>query len=567
MIIEKLIIKKTVPIIEIIREIKFKKGLNLITDLTSDDDKHSSGNNIGKSTLLNIIDLCLGGNEVKKIYFDSDTNSINNTIKNYLEENKVVGELVLINKNNKKIVLERELFEKGKIFLNNEQFKVKNFRKELKDIFFNTSEENPTFRELIPKFIRLSDLTNEKMLKFSTYTSEDKYDAIYTFLFKLKDDKLINTLIDLKNSLQKIRKNIRVLKSQNNIISKSSLIQKKEIINNQLKEYINVKKELNHLKTNYKDLEKFRNLITNINNLEESIEILDFEIELIKESIKEMNSQIFKEDLLILKKIYNEAEIFIEKLEKNFEELVQFHNIMIENRKKYIQSNLEEKISKRKNILIQRNELLAEKVQLEKKEFSGNTFENLINNSNKYEELLIEKGKIVNSLEILEKAEKEEKEIIFKIEEKEKMTSTKTDEIMKNFNIIFSDYSKKLYNENFLISYNENWKKEKGAFPVTCEGINGQVGTGTKKAIIVAFDLAYLEYSNKAKIDCPKFLIHDKLENTHINQIKTIFDISEKINGQFIVPILKERVQAIDLNIINKCTILELSENSKLFKI
>ena len=84
---------------------------------------------------------------------------------------------------------------------------------------------------------------------------------------------------------------------------------------------------------------------------------------------------------------------------------------------------------------------------------------------------------------------------------------------------------------------------------------------------MVAFDLAYLEFSNQENISCPKFLIHDRLENTHINQIKTIFEISEKINGQFIVPILRERVNAIDLNIIDKCTILELSEKNKLFKI
>ena len=84
MIIEKLIIKKTNPTLEIVREIKFKKGLNLITDLTLDNNQ-SSGNNIGKTTLLRIIDLCLGGKEIKKIYFDSDTNSLNDTVKNFLD--------------------------------------------------------------------------------------------------------------------------------------------------------------------------------------------------------------------------------------------------------------------------------------------------------------------------------------------------------------------------------------------------------------------------------------------------------------------------------------------------
>ena len=68
MIIDRLIIKKTSPEIEIIRNIEFKKGLNLITDLTKNEE-YSSGNNIGKSTLLQIIDLCLGGKDLKNIYF------------------------------------------------------------------------------------------------------------------------------------------------------------------------------------------------------------------------------------------------------------------------------------------------------------------------------------------------------------------------------------------------------------------------------------------------------------------------------------------------------------------
>ena len=276
-----------------------------------------------------------------------------------------------------------------------------------------------------------------------------------------------------------------------------------------------------------------------------------------------MDKQLFNLDTTFLKKLYNEANIFIDKLEKTFDDLVKFHNIMISNRKKYIESDLIEKENKRKNFVLIRDDLLNKKEELEKKELSGNTFENLLDNSKKYEDLLIEKGKVVNLLEMLEKAENEK----FKIEKAilEKESSSNTANIVE-FNKIFSEYSKKLYNESFFITYNEDWKKEK-VFPVICEGINGQVGTGTKKAIVVAFDLAYLEYSNKVNISCPKFLIHDKLENTHINQIKTIFDISEKIDGQFIVPILKERVQAIYFDILRSCTILELSENDKLFRV
>ena len=57
--IKKLIVRKTQPSEEIIRDITFNlKGLNLIVDNTP-EDLIESGNSVGKSTTIKIIDLCL----------------------------------------------------------------------------------------------------------------------------------------------------------------------------------------------------------------------------------------------------------------------------------------------------------------------------------------------------------------------------------------------------------------------------------------------------------------------------------------------------------------------------
>ena len=45
----------------IIRSINFHKGINLIIDETQTSDKKESGNNVGKTTVLRLIDFCLGG--------------------------------------------------------------------------------------------------------------------------------------------------------------------------------------------------------------------------------------------------------------------------------------------------------------------------------------------------------------------------------------------------------------------------------------------------------------------------------------------------------------------------
>lgn len=52
-----------------------------------------------------------------------------------------------------------------------------------------------------------------------------------------------------------------------------------------------------------------------------------------------------------------------------------------------------------------------------------------------------------------------------------------------------------------------------------------------------------------------------------INQLDTIFILSKDIKGQYIVPILKERVSSIDQGLIEEAKIIELSENDKFFRI
>ena len=102
-------------------------------------------------------------------------------------------------------------------------------------------------------------------------------------------------------------------------------------------------------------------------------------------------------------------------------------------------------------------------------------------------------------------------------------------------------------------------------FPISIASLGGNVGTGKKKAVIVAYDLAYMQYSIDAGIPVPQFVIHDKMENTHINQLKTIFEICDGIQGQYIIPILRERIDKIDDKYIEKAKVLELSSTNKFF--
>ncbi len=62
----------------IIREILFNKGINLIVDETPTKDRTKSGNNVGKTTVLRLIDYCLGG-AGKNIYQYPEFKNSSNT--------------------------------------------------------------------------------------------------------------------------------------------------------------------------------------------------------------------------------------------------------------------------------------------------------------------------------------------------------------------------------------------------------------------------------------------------------------------------------------------------------
>ena len=76
-------------------------------DNTSDLSSES-GNNVGKTTAIKVIDLCLGAKSVRELYYDPDTKTENKVIKEFLSTYKVQGEIILTSNKNK-ISVTREM--------------------------------------------------------------------------------------------------------------------------------------------------------------------------------------------------------------------------------------------------------------------------------------------------------------------------------------------------------------------------------------------------------------------------------------------------------------------------
>ncbi len=566
--IKKLIVRKTKPSEVVIREITFnEKGLSLIVDNTP-EDIIQSGNSVGKSTAIKIIDLCLGARSVRELYYDFDTRSENIEVKDFLSENKVQAELILLDKNKNIYSIRRDLFPHGKKYIFDDEYNKDEFGTELKKIIFGLSEPRPTFRQLIPKFVRLENTAEDSMIKFlPMMTSNDAYDAIYCFLYQIYSDKLVNQKSEILEKLLECQKTVQALEKSKSITSLNLLKQSLEIINSDLKDLYDKRQKLSYMDIYRDELDTKRKLTLRINDLQEKMELLEFEIDNIEKSILKLSEEKRDIDFDTLSAIYNEAKSYIPELHKSFEDMVKFHNVMIQNRIDFIQQQLESKHDLLERYSQQLGKLLEEKEKVTIDVLDEGLLDELNMLNKKIEGLSLKKGEIQQSIYLIEEQEQIRQNLNKELLAVEKqMEDEGIEEKVKRFNQIFSDYCDKLYGEKYLLAYNDNWKEEK-KFPVSIASLGGKIGTGKKKAVIVAYDLAYMQYSIEVGMKVPQFVIHDKMENTHINQIKTIFEICNRIEGQYIIPILRERIDKVDQQYIESSKVLELSSSDKFFRI
>ena len=137
MLLKRLIISKMHPEYEIIRDVKFNlNGLNLIIDDTT-NNLSDTGNNVGKTTFIKIIDLCLGARSVRSLYHDDDTKSDNEKIKKFLKDNKVEAQLEMLNENTSIVYkIRRQLYNKGNRYIDDVEYTYDDFLDKLKEIIF-----------------------------------------------------------------------------------------------------------------------------------------------------------------------------------------------------------------------------------------------------------------------------------------------------------------------------------------------------------------------------------------------------------------------------------------------
>ncbi len=557
----------------IIRDLEFKSGLNLIIDNTPTTDSQLTGNNVGKTTVLKLVDFCLGG-APSIIYTDTENKKeVYDLVKDYLIDEKVLITLILVEDlsipNSKEIVIQRNFLGRKHAVrkINGKDILEKEFEEELfKLLIPNQRSEKPTFRQIISHNIRYKDESINKTLKtLDRYTSDVEYETLYLFLLGCTFDDGAKKQALLTKIKQEETFRDRLEKKQTKTAYEIAL----SIIEDEIST-LNEKKSKFNLNENFEgDLEELNSIKYKINKTSSLISKMNIRKNLIEEAIKELEQNVSNVNLKQLETLYSEAKINVKGIQKTFTDLVAYHNNMLVEKAKFIASDLStivDRIKKEEKTLYA---LLKEEKEVSAKIAKGDSFEELEKIIVELNEKYRTKGEYESIISQLDEVEDNIKDINSEIKIiDDHLFSDDFEEILKmqikKFNKHFSAISQELYGEKYALKYDPTINKNSHQV-YKFSAFNANMSSGKKQGEILCFDLAYILFADEENIPCLHFLLNDKKELMHDNQLIKVAEFVQNKHIQLVISILKDKLPQ---GIIEKAHIaIELSQESKLFRI
>lgn len=555
----------------VIRDIEFRKGINLIVD---NSDAKITGNSVGKTTVLKLIDFCFGADK-NIIWIDPENKKdIYKLVKDYLIDNEVLITLVLTENldddSATEIVIERNfLSSRSKVVrrINGVNLKDEEFEPRLTEFLFpEHTTDKPTLPQIISHNIRYKDLSLTNTLKtLDTYTSDAEYETLHLFLLGCEFTK--------GNSKQELIEKIRQEDTFKNRLektqTKSAYVAALALLEYKIEE-LNARKSSLNINENFEnDLDQLNQLRYQLNKLSSEISKLTIRKNLIIEAIEELDASRSNIDLDQLRQIYEQASNVLGKLQKSFEDMVIYHNNMIAEKKKFISTELpalERKIEQKNADLKELLEQEAELAQIISKSDSFEELEGLIGEMNEKYRLKGEYENIIQQLTEVESNLSSFNNDLGKIDDElfsPDFEATVVQQLNK-FNKHFASVSELLYDEQYALQYTKA-RNRKGQRLYKFSAFNTNFSTGKKQGEISCFDIAYTLFADEENIPCMHFILNDKKELMHDNQLVRIARLVKEKNIQFVASILRDKLPQ-ELN--NPAYfILELSEDDKLFRI
>lgn len=556
---------------KVIREINFHKGLNLIVDDTPNSET-STGNNVGKTTILKLIDFCLG-RDGSVIYKDPENKREEyKIVKDFLINEKVIITLTLVDDietPHTEVEISRNFLKRKEIIctINGEDVNVGELETKLMHtIFPSLNISKPTFRQIIAHNIRYEDIRlNNTLDILNAFTKTEEYETLYLFLFGCDYDEGRKR----EELIANIKSEEVYLKRLQRAHTKSAYKVALEDVGREIIKLEDQKSKLNINPQLDKDMSDLTAIKERLNSIGSQRNSLQIRRNIIQESIAGFNDQKFEYDLAQLQLIYQQASSLIPTLQHTFEEMVEYHNRMLANRIVFIESeipNIEKQILA---LTKQFEELRLQEVALTEKITTSDTFEeleNIILALNKQYTLKGQYSSIIEQIEEVEKDLKKYQQELSQIDDGlfADDFQSRVDSQLSKFNAIFAEISDELYDERYAVKADVVTNR-KGQRNYKFSVMETNLSSGKKQGEISCFDIAYTIFADQEGIPCLHFILNDKKELMHDHQLVTLADIANRENIQFVASILKDKLP--EQLQKEEYYVVELSESKKLFMI
>lgn len=556
---------------KVIREIPFHKGLNLIVDETPSGET-LTGNNVGKTTVLRLVDFCLG-RDGSVVFKDPESKrEVYQLVKDYLIDNKIIITLTLVDdldNPQRQIEVNRNFLPRKESIckINGEDISKIDFENRLGEVIFPSIKvEKPTFRQIIAHNVRYEDIRlNNTLDILNSFTKLEEYETLYLFLFGCD----YNEGSRREELLSNIKSEFNYMKRLEKHGTKNSYKVALQDIDREIAKLEQKKSSLNINPQLDQDLVELTSVKEELNSISSAITSLRIRRDVIQESINDFNQQRFDVDMVQLQLVYKQAAALIPTIQHTFEEMVSYHNKMLANRARYIEEEipaLDEKMAQLQTSfasLREKERYLTEKVT------ASDTFEELEKVINALNEQYTRKGEygaILSQIESVEEAMKKFNEDLKNIDDGLFSTDfkSKVDEQLSKFNDIFSEISDELYDERYSVK-EDVIRNAKGQSVYKFSIIGTNLSSGKKQGEISCFDIAYTLFADQESIPCLHFILNDKKELMHDNQLVKLAEIANRENIQFVASILEDKLPAELRN--DDYYVVKLSQNDKLFRI
>lgn len=556
----------------IIRDVKFRMGINLIVD-ASGSGPDGVGNNIGKTTVLRLIDVCLGGDS-NKVYSDSmNSGKSYEKVEKFLKDNFVRIRLVLAKSkmlDDESVILERNFsWDKDAELwiINGSKFNPKSYREELRTLLLPSFAGSlVTFRSLISRNIRCEANRIEAALKtLHDSKSEKEYEALHLTLLGVDAEYSVRAK-KAQDNLKDERTYKKVLANYN---KKAEIKKELKIVESQLDKYIEKRHKFLVNDSYVSDVKRLESLRLKIDKVRQKLNIITVRISNIESAVKSISSSVFNDNVKEIERIYKEANAFIPELQVSFNELVEFHNSMLEQKSIFIRNELPALKKSKAN----EEKILASMLHSESEMLS------LLQSSISSEEMKSIESCIVNLtaqratlMSKLTQLQDADNNIISMSAEVQKYSSqsyinsvrSDLDARIAKFNSYFSKFSNELCGLPCALSYEV--KQSKAGFQLFSFYIKDDShSSGIKISEVFSFDMAHIMFSDELALSCLHFLLNDRKELLDNNNLQKIANIVQSSNVQLVLPILKDKLPE-SLRDSNNI-ILQLDYHNKLFKI